>query len=129
MLTDIDIDAIVSQIEYRDWKINVYHGKRPYLQVEFMAADSNLTAYGATEAVAAFGGDVSPTVQKSRKWWLSYHMCENEIVRTAYKAIKTAIEHELDEHFTFCGQKIFNPHMNYRKLAFNMHRIGENIRE
>ena len=45
------------------------------------------------------------------------HMCANEVVRTAYKAVEAAIKHELDEHFTFKGTAIFHPHMNYDLVA------------
>lgn len=117
MMSLHEIELIVKQVAYRDWKFVVRtDDNRPYLQIEFMAADSH-------------NPDGPVELQKSRKWWLSHHMCENEIVRTCYKALKTAVEHEVDENFTYMCEKIFNPHMNYRNLAFLMYKVGENNRD
>lgn len=47
----------------------------------------------------------------SRKWLLSVHMTETEIVNTAWLATKQAIMHELGENFLYSGKMVFNPHM------------------
>jgi hypothetical protein len=52
----------------------------------------------------------------SRKWMLSEHMTDGEIVQTAFLATKVAIEHELRETFYYRGQPIFDPHYDLEKL-------------
>ena len=54
---------------------------------------------------------------KGRKWKLSVHMKNDEIVRTAKKALDAAIEHEVAEMFKYRGQAIFHPHLDVDKLA------------
>jgi hypothetical protein len=51
-----------------------------------------------------------------RKWYLSDHMTEDEVVKTCYAAFKAAVEHEVMEGFTFEGQRVFNPHTPFRTL-------------
>lgn len=115
MMNRLDVETIISEIKFRDWKFKVNWNDRPYLQIEFIAPDTH-------------NENSLPELQFSRKWWLSPHMCENEIVRTAYKAVKTAIEHEMDEQFTFKKQRIFDPHMDYTNLAALLDQIGTNNR-
>lgn len=52
-----------------------------------------------------------------RKWYLSDHMTEDEIVKTCFAAFKAAVEHEIMEGFTWRGVRIFNPHASFRALA------------
>ena len=51
-----------------------------------------------------------------RKWDLSYHMTESEIVFTIWKAVLTFTEHELREKFHYKGKKIFDPHISVNAL-------------
>jgi hypothetical protein len=51
-----------------------------------------------------------PVIQKARKWYVSPFSTESEIVRTAYKAVMTSLEHRLGEHFRYRGQKVYSPH-------------------
>lgn len=53
---------------------------------------------------------------KGAKWYLSSHMTENEIIGTAFKAIKAAVEHEILEGFKVDGVILFNPHVDFAKL-------------
>ncbi len=53
----------------------------------------------------------------SRKWFLSPHMCKNEIIRTAYKAIECAVAHEMNENFLYKGVAIMTPHMDYEEIV------------
>lgn len=57
-----------------------------------------------------------PTDYKGRKWYLSSHMTDDEIVKTAYAAVKTAVEHEVMEGFRIGGSPLFNPHTPYTTL-------------
>lgn len=100
----MNIENIVSKISYLDWIIKVrYDDNRPYLQV-----------YGHGSSPKGN----SEEKWSGRKWWLSPHMCENEIVNTAYKAIEAAVLHEMREHFKFRNVAIFNPHLDYTQLAY-----------
>ena len=71
-----EIRAIVAECRFEDWDIEVrMDGTRPYLQVH-----------------VANGRDAEtglPMEWTGRKWMLSPHMCKNEIVATAFKAVMT----------------------------------------
>lgn len=56
-------------------------------------------------------------LQKSRKWLLSPHMVETEIVRTAFLAIRQAALHEVDEAFKYQGARIYGPHVSVQALV------------
>lgn len=51
-----------------------------------------------------------------RKWYLSEHMTEDEIIKTAFAGFKAAVEHEVMEGFKVNGICLFNPHINYKEL-------------
>jgi hypothetical protein len=53
----------------------------------------------------------------SRKWMLSEHMTDGEIVQTAFLACMTAVEHEMRETFLYEGYSIFDPHYDIKKLV------------
>ena len=57
---------------------------------------------------SATGEEVS---WKGRKWLVSEHTKEGELVQTFLKAALTALEHELREGFRYCGRAIFDPHL------------------
>lgn len=52
-----------------------------------------------------------------RKWLLSEHMTEAEIVQTVFKAVMTAVEHEVRETFLYKGQSVFDPHYDLERLV------------
>jgi hypothetical protein len=56
-----------------------------------------------------------------RKWYISPHMTDSEIVQTIFLACKVAMEHELREQFKFEGQPVFDPHHDLSGLASAMH--------
>ena len=51
-----------------------------------------------------------------RKWYLSKHMTDDEIVKTAYVAFESCIKHEVMEGFKVDGIVLFNPHVNFEEL-------------
>ena len=51
-----------------------------------------------------------------RKWDVSIHATESEIVLTVFKAILTFTEHELREQFEYKGFKILDPHTDVNSL-------------
>lgn len=55
-------------------------------------------------------GDEWKTEQHARKWYVSAHSTHTEVIRTAYKAVQTSLEHRLGEWFTYKGQRVCSPH-------------------
>lgn len=51
-----------------------------------------------------------------RKWLLSPAMTKSEVIQTAFKAVLTAVEHEVRERFRYAGQPIFHPHYDVDAL-------------
>lgn len=66
------------------------------------------------EAACTVTGDEK--AWSGRKWYLSDHMTDDEIVKTAYAAFKATVEHEVMEGFAIDGQRLFNPHTPYAAL-------------
>ena len=104
MMTLLEIKETISQCKFEDWLIEVKTDKdRPYIQIHVLNGKDSVT-----------GGPLEWT---SRKWMLSYHMVKNEIVRTAFKAVMTAMQHEVEEGFKYKGVSIYNPHIDPDKLV------------
>lgn len=102
------IRDIVSKCSFKtpteDWLIQVcMDGNRPYLQIRVPNGRDSVT-----------GDTIEWT---GRKWMLSPHMVPNEIVTTAFKAVMTAMEHEVRENFKYRDTAIFNPHMDPDQLV------------
>ncbi len=51
-----------------------------------------------------------------RKWYLSKHMTDDEIVKTAYVAFESCVKHEVMEGFKVDGITLFNPHASFEEL-------------
>ncbi len=99
------IVAITTRIEYRNWllrfSLDKKRGNAPFIQWVF-------------EAKCRTTGYVD--WQYSRKWYLSEHMTESEIVLTAFKAAITAEEHECRENFLYQSRRVMNPHISIQAL-------------
>ena len=54
---------------------------------------------------------------KGRKWIISKHSTDTEIVQTVWAAVQRALLHEASELFRFKGQPIFDRHINVHMLA------------
>lgn len=71
--------------------------------------------------VAALEGTCNVTGKglswNGRKWRLSEHMTDGEVVATAFKALITALEHEARELFTFQGAAVYDSHVDIYKLV------------
>lgn len=106
---------IVGRITYRPgWEVDVHWldpgvTTRLYLQVRFM---DECSATGRVEE------------QRGRKWLLSEHMTESEVVQTALKAVLTAEEHEARERFKYNGRALYGPHKSVTGLA----RVATEVR-
>jgi hypothetical protein len=95
---------IVDRIDYKGgwwFDIGQHSGGSPYLMVRFWAKNAET---GAEEA------------QAGRKFLLSEHMTDSEIIQTAFLAIKTAEEHETREAFKLDGVAVFGPHFDLASL-------------
>ena len=55
-------------------------------------------------------------IQTGRKWYISKHTTESEVVLTALKALITFEEHEIREKFLYQGHAIFHPHPDIDSL-------------
>lgn len=90
-------------VEFMNYRFTVRdsHGGI-FLQAQYMDAD----IYTGT-----------PELQVTRKWLLSPHMTESEVIQTAFKCCLTSMEHRAREAFKFNGKRIFGPHFNVRDLA------------
>jgi hypothetical protein len=99
------VKELVNAIEYGPaiLVVGTEYSGRLYLQVV------NVNASCAVSGV--------PCAWHGRKWRLSPHMTDSEIVSTAFKAFLTAEEHECRERFRFKGQRIFGPHLDVHALA------------
>lgn len=59
---------------------------------------------------------------KSRKWYLSEHMTDDEIIKTCYAMFELAVKHELLECFKVDGKSLFNPHLDFEELLLINHK-------
>lgn len=96
-----EIEAILADIKYENWEFYVGWDPNLYLQVQVQGV-CNVTG--------------KPLNWNGRKWKLSPHMCKNELVLTAFKAVLTALEHEAREKFLYRGRSILDPHYDVDKL-------------
>jgi len=104
MQTLNSINKLIAAVQFGDWKFKVDTNKGvPYVQILFYATSN-------------FSDDETAVLQSCRKWMLSFYMCDEEIVSTAFKAMLAAVEHEAREQFTWEGQAIYRPHLDIRTL-------------
>lgn len=83
----------------------------------FVVHSEESRAFLQIECIGKCNHTGEPLNWKSRKWILSIHMTDGEIVQTAFKAVLTAMEHEVREQFTYRGVSIFDPHYDLEKLV------------
>lgn len=99
MLTMNKLTKILDLVEYRDWNWRVFELKdKAGFLIQFHWEDVDIDTNAVTE-------------QSSRKWYISRHATESEVVQTALKAALTAEEHEVRERFKYRGKRIFGPHI------------------
>lgn len=104
MQTKESLQKLVDEMSYNDWMFMLrYNGDVPYLQIRFWAPD-NMDPNGKMQ------------LQSCRKWMLSYHMCNEEVLSTGLKATLAAVEHETRELFKWKGQPIYRPHYSIDAL-------------
>lgn len=95
-----EIRTLLDSIQFMDWKLRLMEKGDGFLvQWIFMDIDVDNPAAG-------------PVPQHCRKWYISPYSTDTEIVETAWKACKIAMEHEVREKFTFRGRRIYSPHFD-----------------
>lgn len=99
-MTKHELLTIASKLSFRDWVFRIEEkGDGFLLQVRFTGKDS-VTG--------------KPELQSCRKWYISSHSTHVEVLRTAWKAVLAAIEHEAGEDFKYEGVAVYNPHLDPR---------------
>jgi hypothetical protein len=106
------VSKIAESIRYKDWTLRVERdnadkGGRVFLQWIF-------------NAPCVIGG--RETAWHGRKWYLSPHMLESEVVKTAFAGALAAEEHEAREKFNYKGVAPFNPHISLDVMMENARR-------
>lgn len=99
------VEQLVQAIQYKDWVLK--------LRIDSLRANA---LYLQWSFIAPCAMNKAASMQKGRKWYLSPHMTDSEIVCTAFKAALTAEEHECREAFRFADRRIFNPHIDIKAL-------------
>jgi hypothetical protein len=102
MKSEVDFQNILRRISYPGFEYVLRHDGHFYLQID-CKGKCNVT-----------GEDLS---WSSRKWRLSTHMTDGEVVQTAFMATMTAIEHETRENFKYRNVTVFDPHYDIEKLV------------
>lgn len=104
-MTQQELRSLLFDVTYENF---VFHsgplGDGFFLQVEFLAPDNSIQAH-----VGAYDW-------KGRKWYVSAHSTDSEVILTALKAVLTALEHEAREKFKFRGRAILHPHPDLEVL-------------
>lgn len=93
----------IAKIAYKDWTFRVGKDGIGLWFLQVAARDFDVRTD-------------EPIVWSGRKWRVSMHMTESEIVQTALKAALTAEEHETREKFLYNGRAIFGPHFSVARL-------------
>ncbi len=112
MKTDVSIiQSIIARIESRCLGV----------KVAFRVERDNKTEKGGRIFIQAYYAAPCTETKERDFWWgrkfyLSDHMTEDEIIKTVYLAFKLAVEHEIMESFKVDGKILFNPHIDYRAL-------------
>ena len=102
-MTLAEIATLVRAVQYPGLTFRVEDAglKHAFIQVQFVAPDVQT---GLQQS------------WKGRKWYVSEHAIEAEVVQTCLKAVLTAIEHEAREQFMFRGVALFHPHISLDAL-------------
>ena len=96
--------AVADRIRYKNWVLNLaLDGERAYYQWAFEAPDPTVPGHPVKRWT-------------SRKWFLSIHMGEGELVQTAFMAALTAEEHEARESFFYEQDRPFQPHVDFNAM-------------
>lgn len=98
MLTSAMLVHLLSKVQYRDWRFQTRPLDSGFLLQLRWEAPNGETCHG-------------------RKWYVSPHATEGEVIQTALLAVLTATEHEVREAFTYDGAAIYAPHFDPQALV------------
>jgi hypothetical protein len=98
---DKDFFLIVEYDRKYEVKDFMFMYPRVYIQIEYSASCTK------TEKIDTW---------KGRKWYLSEHMTDDEIIKTTYAAFEACVKHEIMEGFKIDGKILFNPHIDFEEL-------------
>lgn len=102
-MTAAELNAIASRMEYPGHWFAVFERDGNYLlQLRYYECDVDTGAM---------------TEQHARKWYVSAHATESEVVRTALLACLISAEHRVREHFLYDGRRLFGPHISVAALG------------
>lgn len=105
---------VIAQCAFPGWVIRVGTDWSPS-QEALLNISGVWLHVGDPEGVCNVTG--KPLPWWGRKWRLSVHMTDGEIVQTAFLAIMTALEHEARESFTFQGVCVMEPHRDIHAVV------------
>lgn len=98
-----EVQAVVNRVHYeKDYRVGIMGGGY-YIQIEYDEPD-------------IITGELE--VQRGRKWYISPHATESEIVQTMLRAALDSAEHQVREHFGYikAGETIpkliYGPHFD-----------------
>lgn len=98
------LEEIIGNIRFMDRRFRILEkGDGFLLQVQYMEA---CTDTGALE------------VQSARKWYISSHATETEVVDTAFAAVMRSMRHVVHEHFLYKGVRTMDPHLSIKARAY-----------
>jgi len=101
--TKESIQDLLNKIQYKDWQFHLESREDCFtLQIRFFDVCVNT-------------GELS--LQTCRKWFISKHMTDNEIIRTVFMAVEKAEYHEMCEKFKFDNKLINNPHFDVLQMS------------
>ena len=87
--------------KYTEIRGGMSYNGRVYIQLEYNSSCNK---------------DTDQDYWKGRKWYLSEHMTDDEIIKTCYAAFEACVKHEIMEGFKVDGKMLFNPHINFEEL-------------
>jgi len=112
------LNAILEKIRYKNWKLIAQIYTDCYV-IKWVFLEKNVTdSY-----------DNNLYEQHCRKWFISKHSTESEVIRSAYLAAIQAEMHECAEQFQFDNVRLFDPHTSYIDLANYMATAKQDIRD
>jgi hypothetical protein len=113
MLNWQQIENALSNVKYLDWKIKLH---REFLQTSQWAdRTSERRVMYFIQVVFKAPDAITGKVEEQRCRWhlIDTDKGEAEVLRLAYKAIKDAVLHEMNENFYVNGVRVADPHLTY----------------
>jgi hypothetical protein len=100
----LEVSRILEKVTFRDWKWRYGKlGDGSFIQATWKGTDTETG---------------QPVDLRGRKWYVSPHSIEDEVVKTCWMAIETALKHEAMEEFLYEGQAPFHPHHPVQSLIY-----------